>query len=135
MKKFKKLHSIENSYKAKEINYYRALDPNLDSYTYVITEKLHGANVSFHFESETPWMIARRNGFLQPGEKFNNIEDLVEEHRAGLDSMQRFVDGTTDTLRLYGEVYGAGVQKGVDYGDERRIAFFGMKKNDVLISN
>ena len=129
---FVKWSSIENSYRTKEINYYRQLFPDLDEYQYVITEKLHGSNVSFHFKAGQPMCVARRNGMLAPDEDFYGVRELIHKYQDGFDAMQKMAEGADDTIRIYGEIFGPGVQKGVDYGDEKRIAFFGIKRFDML---
>lgn len=130
---FVKWSSIENSYRTKEISYYRQLFPDLDEYQYVVTEKLHGSNVSFHFKAGEPMCVARRNGMLAPDEDFYGVRELIPKYQDGLDVMQGMAEEASDTIRLYGEIFGPGVQKGVDYGDEKRIAFFGIKRFDMLV--
>ena len=131
--KFVKWSSIENTYRTKEINYYRELHEGLDNYRYVITEKIHGSNISVHFEAGQEWRVGKRNSFLSPGDNFYDIWNVLERYREGLEIVQAIADRGDGTIRLYGELYGAGVQKGVDYGSEKRVAFFGMKEHDALV--
>lgn len=39
-----------------------------------------------------------------------------------------------NSIRVYGELFGSNIQKGVDYGEEKRFLVFDIEVNDVLMS-
>ena len=41
---------------------------------------------------------------------------------------------TGNTVRLYGEIFGGGIQKGVNYGIEKRIRYFAMQISEQWVS-
>ena len=121
---FVKYRSLENTYRSKFIASFLNQFPELATAQYQITEKIHGANVSVSFVPGQPWKLGKRTSFLQAGENFYNIWEVVENYREYLDGLQELVEHDSVTMTLYGELYGPKVQKGVNYGATRRIAFF-----------
>jgi len=78
--------------------------------------------------------VATRNRYLEPGSKFYDIWNILPEYQRMWDEAQRDADMHKHSIRLFGELYGRGVQKGVDYGPRKRISFFGMMINRTLVS-
>ena len=143
---FKEYTKIRNSYYTRSIE--KTLGANNIDYSLPVTiqEKLHGANFSvigwvndetFEIELDYYSRIQKVNGG-----NFHNVEKEVldEEYIASLkksiaiilkhigeESMCEDVDLS---VQLVGELYGAGILKGVDYGISKRIDFYDMLVTD-----
>ena len=106
---FSQYSSIENSYRDKEVEQVRL--HGFDKVEWVATEKVHGANFSL-------WPM---DGQVRPGKRsslsygsFYGCQALVECLTPAILDLGHAV---------YGEIFGAGIQKGVDYGGKRFAAF------------
>jgi len=125
--------SIENSYREQFID--RALEqyPELADEIYVVTEKLHGANVQLAFSLDGKLYVGSRNRFLDREDKFYGVWDVIDAQCGGvIDLFAQQVKKHGHSFRLFGELYGGGIQKGVRYQEEHRIAFFGAMRDDAL---
>lgn len=131
---FKKYPSIENSYRKKFIDGFLTMYPELLTTTYIITEKIHGANIQIYFEPDKPWRCGKRTAFLKEEVKFYDIWNVISKYENHFIKLQQLVDRQCISIRLYGELFGPGIQKGVTYGNEKRIAFFDVTVNDELLS-
>lgn len=134
MTNFTKWPSIENSYQAKNINFWLERYPELNHVTYVITEKIHGSNFQWYFQSDQPIMAGSRNGWINLDGSFQGvtIAELMATEAPILTSFQNLANSTGNTYRLFGELFGGNIQKGVDYGNDKRLLYFGLMVNDVL---
>lgn len=128
----KKWPKIHNSYQQKFIDRFLSEFPELRDESFVITEKLHGSSLQIYFEPNKPWRVGKRTAFLAEGEKFFGIHEVLPEYEPIFENIQESVDNTGNTIRLFGELCGPGIQKGVDYGEHKRILFFGYMVNDKL---
>jgi len=126
--------SIENHYRSEFIQKAVEEYPDLAVCTYEITEKLHGSNVHFHFEPGEEMRVATRNRYLEPGSKFYDIWNVLSKYQRMWDEIKAYSNRHSCSIRLFGELYGQGVQKGVDYGPKKRISFFGIMERDALLS-
>lgn len=125
--KFKKYSSIENYYQE---GFFITLCKATaqDEYLWCVTEKIHGANFQVYYDGED-FLIGSRNRWLNPNENFYNLYNLINEIKPNImELMMEF--SKKPPIRLYGEVYGDGVQKGVKYSKEKRIRFFDIKVQD-----
>ncbi len=114
---FIKYASLENTYRDKHIAKWVRMFPELAAEQYVITEKIHGTNAQI-ISGET-LTLASRN---QVAEDHMGMRAVVEAlPGAFLDRLRR------NGINLYGELFGPGVGKGVDYGPEKRLLFFDMR--------
>lgn len=133
---FKKWPKITNSYERKFLAGFLNDFPWLEHASYVITEKIHGANIQIAFASDKPYRVGSRHRWLETGDKFNSIWEILARPRyqSLLAEIQQDITylGCT-TLRLYGEIFGGNIQKGVDYGPVKRVRFFGMIQDNVLL--
>ena len=134
---FKKWHSIENSYREKHINWFIERFPELVDEPFIITEKLHGSNFQWYIQPNESIMVGSRNNFLDLDESFQGvpIRDLWDAHENLLQHLQASSNLSGDTCRLFGELFGKGIQKGVNYGDEKRLLYFGLMIDDVLLEH
>jgi Rnl2 family RNA ligase len=135
MMTFKKYPSIENSYRDKFVQYMLDQYPELCDAVYIVTEKIDGSNIQLIFEPSKPVQVASRNRVLTPGEDFFGVWDVLQdvELAALINTLTLFVDKTHQTINLYGELFGPGIQRRIDYGDKRRLLFFDAAINEELI--
>lgn len=133
---FKKYPSIENSYREKFINGFLTLHPELLTVEYIITEKIHGANFQICFESNQPWRYGKRTAFLKEDEKFYDAWNVVGQYESIFRNIQGWIDvgKIQSPARLFGELCGPGIQKGVSYGKEKQVRFFDMMIGDQLLA-
>ncbi len=107
---------------------------DVNNCVWIVQEKLHGSNISFLFQSNQPVEYFSRNQKIT-GTNFFDCEDLLQDYGVNiLSSLQKMVDGTNSTVRIFGELCGPGIQKGVYYGTKRFINFFDIMINDKIIS-
>jgi len=133
---FKKYPSIENSYREKFIAGFVSLYPELLTATFVVVEKVHGNNLSISFSPHEPWQYGKRTAFLKGDEKFYGAQDVAQQYVETFEDIQGWLDAhySVSAVRLFGELYGPGVQKGVNYDTEKRIGFYDMMVNEELLT-
>lgn len=127
--------SIENHYREKFIADFIGQFPILPRIPFVISEKLHGSSVQVGFDPDGTRYIGTRRRWLPESEKFYNLWGILPQYDDILEPFRNIAVSRQETVRLYGELYGGRVQKGVDYGPDQKLAFFGMAIDDVLVSH
>lgn len=123
---------IQNAYRQEFIDIFLAEFPELENETFVISEKLHGRNLQLYFQPNKLYRVGTRTRFLEEGEKFCDVWNTLAEYQGVIEAIQEYADEQGITLRLFGEMFGGKIQKGVDYGSEHRIRFFGMMMDGEL---
>ena len=106
MLEFKKYNSIENSYNTEFLE--KIKEENLELLEYVVQEKVHGANCCFVTDGKTV-NLAKRTGFIEPGEKFYNYEELLERYTdkvVALFPQVKKVYPEAENIFIYGEMFG-----------------------------
>jgi len=131
---FLKYPSIINDYHAKDISYWLGQIPGLAKMDFVITEKIHGSNLQLIFEPNEPMKVGSRTRILKAGTNFYGIWEVLERYEPVTLILQTYADESDSALHMYGELCGPGIQKGVNYGDEKRILFFDMRINGLMVS-
>lgn len=124
--KFQKYNSIENAYQVKYIDKIRSsLTTDIE---WVATEKVHGANFSFHTDGLTV-NIAKRTSFITGKEidTFYNCRNVIDSYRDRILKLFALLDAKV--VIIYGELFGGhypgikskatSVQKGVYYHPEQ----------------
>ena len=134
MDDFARYPSIENSYQTKFIEGFVTQYPELLTADYILTEKIHGSNCQVCASPDEPVRFGKRTSFLEEGEKFYDIWAALERYAHIFNHIQWYADTMSETTILFGELYGPGVQKGVSYGDSKRLAFFDVMVNGELFS-
>jgi len=131
---FVKWPSIENTYQEKFITSALSAFPELTTATYLITEKLHGSNWQFCVSPDGVRCGSRKR-FLDPAGSFQgaDVTAITKKYSHVISYLQQKAIRTGHTYRLFGELIGLNVQKGVDYGEGHRILFFGLMVDDVLL--
>jgi len=127
MENFIKYSSIENNYRDKFIKKF-----DLSNMLFVATEKIHGANFQIVFDYDEDITYCSRNRILAADEKFYDYQNTVKKYN--FEKVVVFAKENDCVVRLYGELFGKGVNKGVDYGDEKQILFFDMSIDGIIVS-
>jgi Rnl2 family RNA ligase len=148
---FKKYSSIENIYRIKTISDIK--DYGLHYGDWVVTEKVHGANLSFWMNKEG-LRVAKRTSFLMNSDSFFNWQSVTDEYLVHLNALLEVCGEvfniSEDTLEviLYGELFGgtyphpnvdktlnaSKVQSGVYYCPDNDFYAFDLKVNGQFIN-
>jgi Rnl2 family RNA ligase len=103
---FKKYSSIENTYNKEFLD--KIKSEGLDSLQYVVQEKVHGANCCLITDGQAVH-FGKRTGWVEPGEKFYNYEELLERYKdKAIHLFFSIKEKYTDTISIaiYGEMFG-----------------------------
>ncbi len=109
---------LTNHYNDKDIKRFN-FSPDIE---FCISEKLHGANFSIKFNEKGNTQYFSRNQEIT-GSNFYNAIDVINS----------FIEEKTPLIKpkcvdkniiLFGELFGGNIQTGVNYGKEKRLAFF-----------
>lgn len=132
---FIKYSSIENHYQEKHINRFVERYPELMNITYVLQEKIHGANIQFIAKPNGEFFVAKRSQIISPDDNFYGVWDVVSrpEYQKVIEFLISMAKARNMSLNLYGELFGSNIQKGVDYGQDRRILFFDLCENGEML--
>jgi Rnl2 family RNA ligase len=130
---FQKYFSIEGTWRKKEIQWWIEKYPKLINQTYVLQEKIHGANISLLFSPDGDFKIAKRSGFISENEKFYNHQIINEKYADIILLFKELAVEGNHHLIVYGEWFGEGIQKGVDYGPEKQLLLFDVIMDDRLL--
>lgn len=123
---FKKYPSIDNTYREKTLNMFLKHHPELKDETYIIQHKYDGANISLIFKPDRILRIASRNRVLDFDENFYDVWNVVTrpEYKDlldfGFDNAKRY----NTTIQIFGELFGSGIQKRINYGDDKYFKVF-----------
>lgn len=127
MSKFEKYASIENSYRQKFIELIKQTESIKD--IWFASEKLHGSNFSIIYKDGI-FNFASRSGILEEGASFFNYQEVV---KLKLDGIREYcLANSINDIIYYGEIFGPGIQKGVNYG-KKDFRFFDIKVDDKWI--
>jgi len=133
---FKKYPSIENSYREKTINMFLEKYPQLKNETYIVQEKLDGANIQLIFYPCVEMKVASRNRIIERDENFNDVWNVIarDEYKELFDYAHFYSNTYNKVIHLFGEIYGQGIQKRINYGPDKYISLFdfGTSEGDEL---
>lgn len=128
---FTKYRSIENSYRAKFLDLIRIA--GFASETWVVEEKVHGANFSVWIDEDNNVRLAKRSGFIsENGTGFYRADKLKEELEVAAKNLRALLPDVEGEIAVYGELFGgnyphpsvmevkdvSAVQKGVYYSPD-----------------
>ena len=119
---FKRFYSLENHYKEDFVE--QVINSQEESY--VLTEKIHGANLSFWCNNDEI-KVASRNQWVD--DDFYSAGDVIAEVKEKIKALKfncEFV--------IWGELYGKGVQRDVHYCDDKRFIVFEVMINRSYLS-
>ena len=124
---FKKYSSIENSYQQKSIHYNLNKHPELLTCQYVLQEKIDGANFQIFITADNI-QYGKRSAFLKPDDNFYGWQDVVKHYSNIVENLQiDVIKNNWESIRLFGELFGPGIQSRIDYCDEKRILIYDME--------
>lgn len=126
MNKFVKYNSLENYWNLEKImdKYAPHFDRFKDTHHWHITEKLHGSNVCIsNMYKEGPAFFTRNGNQLPPNYQ-TVLKEYDWEYLFRLYPKLKFV---------YGEIVGPKIQKGVDYGDKKKLYIFDYSDGETYI--
>ena len=133
---FKKYSSIDNHYQTKTLMRWLAQFPDLANEEFVLEEKVDGANIQIYIDPTGEIKVGKRSSFIGEEDNFFGVWDIVKnKYWDRLQILAFTAKSTGESYRLYGEVYGPGVQKRIKYRAEAPdILFFDVMINDEFIS-
>lgn len=132
--KFKKYPKMFSDYHVKQINEHLEYNPSCKDAIYIYQIKYDGSNISFCFAPGEKMRIAKRSGFIDQYDNFNGILDIIEQYREVINRLQKYCDINNCEIQLYGEIFGKGIQNRINYGDDKYIKFFDMRKDGILLT-
>jgi Rnl2 family RNA ligase len=131
---FCRFPSIINHTHMKDISWWVQNTLGLHQETYLLTEKLHGANIQFTFSPDGTFQVCSRNRVLSMDEGFHGIWDTMFDYLEILGSMKKLAKKDGVLIRLFGEFFGSNIQKGVKYGPKKHIRFFALMKGEFFLT-
>jgi len=131
MNNFKKYTKITNHY---NVPMGRLMGiPNYHKTSWIITEKLDGANFSVIITKDNI-QFASRNRVLDENESFFNWQEVMGRYREQLMTFTYWMlNNGYESMHIYGELFGAGVQKRIHYRDDQDFRIFDMRLNGEYI--
>jgi hypothetical protein len=111
--------------------------PELENEHFILQHKYDGTNISLILEKGKPTKLASRNQIMGNVFEANHMgsKEVFQEHTLFLIKLEDWFNTSQyDSLHLYGELYGRGIQKRVNYGQEKYIKFFDSRFNGELNS-
>ena len=135
---FIKFPSIDNHYQQGVINRWSVRYPELPLSKFIVSEKLDGSNMQVCITADDI-KFASRNRTLGDDESFFDYHSVLLNNSATHQILKDFQEHLKhqpdiDNIYIYGEIYGVGVQKRIDYGDNKDFKAFEMRINGDLIS-
>lgn len=121
---FRRYPEINSTYHNKRIQQHLGYNPYAQDSTYIYQIKYDGSNIQLIFEPDEYVQIAKRSGILPEGENFNGILDIIDRYRDLIEYFEGISSFTGKCFNLYGEIYGQGIQRRIDYGPDKYIRFF-----------
>ena len=110
----------------------------------IITEKIDGCNVQFVLRKGDPEIdVCSRSQVLGPEDDLYGLWDFLAFESlnaktvlAVLHNLQKIIEDSLviESINIYGEFFGPGIQNRINYGDEKKIYFFDMRINGKFVS-
>lgn len=142
--KFHKYPEIENSYRKMFMDEIK--EQNLAGGTWIVTEKIHGSNISIWYDGKD-FRYAKRSGWITGDDgKFYNYEKVVKQYENSIKSLfdnlnKQYPDNPIEEIVIFGEIYGGSynhpdvkkdpnairVQKGVQYHPKNLLYIYDIK--------
>ena len=104
---FKKYSSIENTFRKEFLD--KIKEHGYWDETYIVQEKVHGANLSFWTTDGVEFVAAKRTGILEPDENFYNFKQVLEEIKPKLQGIWKDIKSDYNDLKemaVFGELFG-----------------------------
>lgn len=131
----RKYLSIENHYRQKFIDKFIYEYPELKHVEFILMEKIHGSHTMLCFEPDGTFNICSRNRMLKPDDKHYDIRELLDNDCENLiNAFRTYAINTNDRIVLHGEIFGPGIQKGVNYGNKKQYRIFDLRIGEYLVA-
>lgn len=115
---FEKYSSLENHYNNKFIEKIRYAGFDMHTVEWVAREKIHGTNFSVVI-TPTEIIPSKRTGPILAGESFFGHEIIMKKYQKAFVKMQSMLNTMDlESVQIFGEFAGGGIQKGVNYGEK-----------------
>lgn len=139
---FKKYSTLENHTNSKFLQHAFDMIADKPDTPFVAREKIHGTNFSVIITKDSI-VPAKRTGPILDTEKFFGYEDLMKKYKSAFENIQEyyspFFDEEINSIQIFGEYAGGGIQKEVDYGEKDFYVFdltvAGMYQSDDVVCN
>ncbi len=120
--------SIENHHNQKNLDFWLTEHPRLKTVICVAQQKYDGSNLGIQFSENNSVEFFTRNTQLAKNENFNGLREILkrENYMLMMETIKKWKSEHTEIkkINLFGEIYGPGVQRRIDYGSEKQIKFF-----------
>ena len=130
--------TIENYYDKKKMTYWMHRYPELKTIDLIAQQKYDGSNLGIEFTLDNKINYYTRNTQIGDNENFCGLKEVIQQDKYAsmLDAIKKWKIAHPDieTINLFGEFYGPGIQKRIDYGPEKQIKFFDVYFNRVVQS-
>ena len=123
---FIKYPKVRNCYDKKFINSFSSVPELVSNTKFIVTEKLHGANFAVYV-SKDKIKYAKRTSLLKDNENFFSYQEVMEKYIPDFKVFkvfQYYKTGVIDYIIIYGELFGSGINKGIDYGNKKDFRIF-----------
>jgi Rnl2 family RNA ligase len=108
--------------------------PELLDAEYLVAEKIHGSHITLVFEPGGKLTICSRNRLLAESDKhFGGQAQWDDECQELANVLASYATRINKPVAVHGEIFGPGVQSGVDYGRKKQIRIFDMRINGDLV--
>tara|TARA_R110000744_G_scaffold146669_2_gene259526 strand:- start:3436 stop:4464 length:1029 start_codon:yes stop_codon:yes gene_type:complete len=128
--KYQKYGKTKNVTDQKSLKQWMERFPELQGETFLVTEKIDGANFQLIFTKGEDLRFGSRNNELCLGSDFFDFQNAVlVQYAHYIECLQDYVDSNhdVDQIQLYGEIFGGGIQRRINYGPEKQYRVFHMK--------
>lgn len=131
---FKKYQSISNTYRKGYIRRWLDKMPELAFEDFIITEKIHGANLQILITPDVT-KFGKRTELLIDGVNFFGHMEVMAKYQDMIDALRVHLKSHSyETIRVYGEIFGGNIQKGIEYGKEKRFRVFDIEIDDIPLT-
>lgn len=123
---FKKFPSLDNHYQNKVIDRWLDNNPELQDIEMLVTEKIDGSNFQIIIDKDGGVTCGKRTSLLAPDEKFSNWQATLTKYDDKLAKLRNYVYENDEIphLRMYGELYGEGINGRIHYCNDKEIRIF-----------
>lgn len=111
--------------------------PELHGESYVITEKIDGSNFQLIFTKGEELRFGSRNNELSATSDFFDFQNAVlVQYADNIEKIQDWInfDSEIDELCVFGELFGGGIQRRINYGPDKKFLPFHMRANGRPLS-
>ena len=131
---FRKYPEIKNLYRSKKIDQFLEYNPYAQDSSYIYQVKYDGANIQLIFEPDKEIKIAKRPDLIDDDQNFYGILDIIDRYIDLIDYFQDYCDVSYNHVNLYGEIFGHGIQKRIDYGPDKYLKFYDIAINYEMLN-